>query len=332
MAGILARALWYDAPGSVALRTEDLPDPEPGEARIRMLASGISRGTERLILQGRVPPAEYQRMRAPMQAGDFPHPVKYGYCAVGLVEAGPADLVGERVFCLHPHQDVFNAPLAMLIQVPDDVPSARAVLAANMETALNALWDSGAAPADRIGVVGGGVTGLLVGFLAAQLPGARVILADPEPSRTTLAAAFGMDFAAPADLAARLEANADIVFHTSANPAGLVTALDCAGMEGTIIEMSWYGAREATIPLGGAFHSRRLKLISSQVGQVSPGHRPRWGYARRLAAALGLLRDARLDALVAESIDFADTPRLLPGLLTGPALGLAPVIRYPLAD
>jgi threonine dehydrogenase-like Zn-dependent dehydrogenase len=198
-----------------------------------------------------------------------------------------------------------------------------------METALNALWDSGAGPADRIVVIGGGTVGLLVAALAARLPGAQVTLSDIDPSRAAIAESIGITFAQPP---AALPRDADIVFHTSASAAGLAAAIESAGTEATITEMSWYGDQTVQVPLGGAFHSRRLRILSSQVGMVSPSRRPRWPYARRLAAALDLLRDPRLDTLVTATIDFADAPRDLPGALAQGALGLAPVIRYPPHD
>jgi threonine dehydrogenase-like Zn-dependent dehydrogenase len=237
-------------------------------------------------------------------------------------------LLGRTVFCLHPHQDRFIAPVGMLAPVPQDVPARRATLAANMETALNALWDSGAGPADRIVVIGGGVVGLLVGYLAARLPGAQVLLCDVDPSRAPIAAGLGIGFAEPGTL----PNDADIVFHASASGEGLAAALCCAGTEASIIEMSWYGDKVIPMALGAAFHSRRLRIIASQVGMVSPSRRPRWPYARRMAAALNLLRDTRLDTLVDGTIEFADAPRALPGVLAPGAVGLAPVIRYPGAD
>jgi NADPH:quinone reductase-like Zn-dependent oxidoreductase len=322
---MLATSLWYEAKGSVALRMSALPELLADQARIRTLCSAVSRGTERLVLEGRVPASEWQRMRAPMQEGDFPYPVKYGYAAVGVVEAGPSEWLGKTVFCLHPHQDRFNAPLSMLAVVPDGISPARATLAANMETALNAMWDAACGPCDEIAVIGGGVVGLLVGFLAARMPGALVTLVDIEPSRAEIAGSLGMDFATP-DAA---PSGCDVVFHTSASESGLAAAFGCAGDEARVIEMSWYGDRPASVPLGGAFHSRRLQIIGSQVGKVSPSHRPRWSYGRRLGAALALLADGRLDALVQTRIDFADAPSLLPGLLADAALGLAPVIVYP---
>ncbi len=328
MNGRMASALWYEAPGVAAVRSTSLPEPEPGFARVRSLYSGISRGTERLVLGGRVPRDECSRMRAPLQDGAFPFPVKYGYSAAGLVEAGPADLLGRTVFCLHPHQDLFNAPAAMLVPVPTDVPARRATLAANMETALNALWDSGAGPADRIVVIGGGVVGVLVGCLAAGLPGAEVSVCDTDPSRVEVIRHLGLAFTPPDGL----PADADVVFHASASEAGLAAAIGCAGVEASIVELSWYGDRSVSLPLGGGFHSRRLRIVSSQVGMVAPSRRPRWPYRRRLAAALALLRDDRFDVLVTGTIDFANAPRDLPSVLAEGTLGLAPVIRYPASE
>lgn len=322
----MARSLWYAKQGVAELRVAPLAQPGPGEARVRTLFSGISRGTERLVFSGGVGRSEWESMRGPMQDGSFPFPVKYGYCATGIVEEGPAELIGHTVFCLHPHQDYFNAPAEALAVVPKAVPAQRATLAANMETSLNALWDAGAGPGDRIVVVGAGVVGVLVASLAARLPGASVTAVDVDESRRPILEAFGVDFSHPDEAP---EGRADIVFHASASAAGLNAAIRCADFEGTIVEMSWYGDKPVSVDLGGAFHSRRLKLISSQVGHISPGRRPRWDYARRREAALRLLDLPALDALVAEEIAFEDAPREMPRIFAPGAQGLAPVIRYP---
>ncbi|MBX9588630.1 MAG: zinc-binding alcohol dehydrogenase [Hyphomonadaceae bacterium] len=321
----VARALWYVGKGTAELRTARLLPAAPGEALVRALFSGISRGTERLVLEGGIGRSEWERMRCPMQEGSFPFPVKYGYCATGVVEDGPADIVGRKVFCLHPHQNFFTVPVTALAPIPDDVPARRATLAANMETALNALWDSGAGPGDRIVVVGAGIVGLLVAALAARLPAATVTAVDLDQSRRPLAESLGAAFAKPATA----PADADIVFHCSATSAGLNTAIACAGLEAAIVELSWYGSKPVEVELGGAFHSRRLKLVSSQVGMVSPSRRPRWDYRRRLSAALRLLAEPALDALVKEEIAFDEAPKRLPQILAPGTHGLAPVIRYP---
>ncbi len=321
----VARALWYTGPGKAELRDEPLAAPLPGEIVVQTLYSGVSRGTERLVSGGAVGESERVRMRCPLQAGDFPFPVKYGYCAVGRVVQGHGALLGRTVFVLHPHQDIFAVPAATACPVPEDVPPRRATLAANMETALNALWDSGAGPADRIAIIGAGIAGLLVGFLAGRLAGAEVTLVDICSQRRELAAAMGCRFATPD--AAPLDC--DVVFHASATAHGLATAIGCAGLEAMIVELSWYGGDSATpAPLGGAFHSRRLKLVSSQVGQISPSRRPRWSRRRRMEAALSLLSAPELDLLTAVDIPFEEAPERLPQLLLPAAPGLAPVIRY----
>ena len=323
-----ARALWIEGPRQAALRSACVGEPGAGEARIAMLWSGISRGTERLVFEGRVPASQAKSMRAPFQEGEFPFPVKYGYCAVGRVEAGPAEWLGRTVFCLHPHQSRFIVPLNMPRPVQENIPPRRATLAANMETALNALWDSGAGPGDRIVVIGAGVVGLLVAALCAGLPGADVKVVDLEASRAKIAGSLGAKFVAAADFAALGEQDADVVFHASSSAQGLALALGCAGLEAGIVEMSWYGAAAVAVPLGEAFHAKRLRLISSQVGQVSPSRRPRWNFARRLDKALELLADARFDALITDEIAFGDAPRELPRILAPGAKGLATVLRY----
>ncbi|MEP9355201.1 zinc-binding alcohol dehydrogenase [Xanthobacter sp. KR7-65] len=323
-----ARALWYCAPARSELRAETLPDPSPGSARVATLWSGISRGTERLVAAGLTDPVHRDRMRAPMQAGEFPFPVKYGYCAVGRVEDGPEarshGLAGRLVFALAPHQDRFVAPADALVPVPAAVPARRATLAANMETALNALWDAGAGPGDRIAVVGAGLVGLCITYLCAGLPGADVTAIDPDAGRAPLARLFGAAFAATAPDGME----ADIVFHTSGTSAGLKAALACCGDEGRVVEMSWYGDRPVEVTLGGGFHHRRLALLSSQVGAVSPGRRPRWSHRRRLAKALDLLADPRLDALITREVAFDDLPAELPRILGPDPEGIATVVRY----
>jgi NADPH:quinone reductase-like Zn-dependent oxidoreductase len=320
-----ARAVWYSAPGQAELRQEGLAPPGTDEVRVRALFGAVSRGTEALVFSGRVPESEFERMRAPFMAGDFPFPVKYGYATVGRIESGAEALRGRTVFTLHPHQDFFNIPANAVAVLPDNLPPQRAILAANMETALNAVWDAAPGPADRIAIVGAGVVGALVAYLCGQLPGAEVTLVDINPARAELADALGVGFATPETA----EGECDLVIHASGNPAGLGTALALAGNEATVLEMSWYGDAVVTAALGGAFHSRRLRLISSQVGQIAPSHRPRWSHARRLAAALDLLTDARLDALLAPPVLFADLARRLPDILDAGNGILCQPITYP---
>lgn len=320
-----AEALWYVGPGRAEIRAGTVAAPGAGGVRVRALYGALSRGTERLIFEGRVPESEYQRMRAPFMSGAFPFPVKYGYATVGRVEAGPDELFDRLVFALHPHQSVFTVPADAVVPLPAGVPAPRAVLAANMETALNAVWDAGPGPADQIAIVGGGVVGSLVAWLCGRIPGTQTTLVDVEPARAATARALGVGFALPQ----QAPADCDLVFHASGHADGLATALALAGDEATVIEMSWYGAGDVAVPLGGAFHSRRLHLISSQVGRVSPSHRARWTHRRRLTAALELLADPALDALLAPAVPFHHLPVRLPEMLAADGGTLCPLIRYP---
>ena len=264
-------------------------------------------------------------MRAPFQEGSFPFPVKYGYSVAGMVVCGPPDLIGRTVFTLYPHQTTFSVPRGSVVPLPDKIPPRRAILAANMETALNALWDSGAGPGDKIVIVGGGSVGLLVTSLAARLPGAEVIVCDIDPAREAISRALGASFSLPDALG---KAEADVVFHASATPSGLATALLSAGFEASIIELSWYGSVEVPAALGAAFHSKRLRLISSQVGAVSSSRRARWTHTRRLAKALSLLGDDRLDSLITDEVAFDELPDALPELLAPRSPSLITAVRY----
>lgn len=291
---------------------------------MRTVWSAISRGTERLVYEGRVPESEYERMRAPFQAGDFPFPVIYGYANVGVVEEGPDEWLGRAVFSLFPHQTRFDVPVEMAVAVPEGLPPRRATLAANMETALNALWDSGAGPGDRVAVVGGGVLGGLVAGLCGRIPGCEVTLVDIDPARGALAGHMGVSFCAPEDA----PEGCDVVFHTSASEAGLETAMGAVGFEGTLVELSWYGDARPSMPLGGAFHSQRLRIISSQVGHVAAGRRARWSYHRRLSKALDLLRDERFEHLITREVGFAALPDEIGSILGAESAGLATVVSY----
>ncbi|MFH5775993.1 zinc-binding alcohol dehydrogenase [Paracoccus sp. NGMCC 1.201697] len=312
-----ALALWWSAPGEARIQPAALGHG----VLVETAFSGISRGTERLISQGRVPPDEALRMRAPFQEGDFPFPVKYGYAAVGQATEGA--MAGRSVFALFPHQDRFRLPEAQLLPLPDAVPPGRAVLAANMETALNVLWDSGAAAGDRIAIFGAGLVGLLIGALATRLPGAEVVMIDPLPARRPLAEALGCTFCAPSNA----PQDQDVAINCSASAEGLVGALAVAGMDATVVEASWHGDRPVALPLGATFHSRRLRLVSSQVGGLPPARAPRWSHGRRLAKAISLLDDPRLDLLISGETPFRQMPQAFPAILADPDT-LCHRIRY----
>ncbi|RJQ73853.1 dehydrogenase [Pseudonocardiaceae bacterium YIM PH 21723] len=303
-----AQSLWLNAVGIPEIKSVPVTDPRPGEVGVRTLWSGVSRGTESIVLRGGVPQNQRDAMRAPFQEGDFPWPVKYGYLNVGVVELGPPDLVGRTVFCLYPHQTHYVVPESAVTPVPDAVPARRAILAGTVETAVNALWDARPLIGDRIAVVGGGMVGCGVAGVLAGFPGVRVQLVDVDHTRGAVAEALGVGFASPE--AAWDEC--DLVVHASASEAGLSTALRLLRKEGTVLELSWYGDRTVGVPLGEAFHAKRLRLVSSQVGTVG---RPDRSYAERMALALELLADERFEALIGGETRFDELPSLMRGEL-----------------
>ena len=319
-----ARAFWTVAPGLGEIRREVLPAPRAGDVVVRALYSGISRGTEALVFQGRVPPSEYQRMRAPFQSGAWPGAVKYGYASVGVVERGPAEMMGRSVFALFPHQSRYVLPIAAVHALPADVPPSRAVLAANMETALNGIWDAEPRQDDRVTVIGGGAVGCLVAYVAARTVGCEVELVDQNPAREPVARALGVRFALPGEATV----GAPIVVHASGSPAGLERALDLAAFEGLIVELSWYGSRRVPLPLGEAFHSGRLTIKSSQVGHVARPQRGRYDHRARMQIAFSLLDDPVLDVLITGESPFDDLPRVMAHLAGGAADGICHRIRY----
>lgn len=302
-----AEAFWTVAANSGQIRRLVLPALAAGEIRIKTLFSAISRGTESLVFRGHIPESEYERMRAPFQEGSYPFPVKYGYMNVGKVIDGNTSLIGQTVFCLYPHQTHYQVPEKAVTVLPDGLTAGRAILAANMETALNAIWDAQPTIGDRISIVGGGVVGVLIAYLASRIIGCHVQLIDINPDRKTIASVLGFTFSSPEQAIG----TQDLVFHASASASGLNTAINVAGFEAKIIELSWYGTQKTDINLGGEFHSRRLQLISSQVGQIAIQQRSRWNYDRRLKMALNLLKDKSLDTLITDESSFHELPETM---------------------
>ena len=319
-----ASAFWLEAPGSGALRLEEVADPQPGEVLVRTRYTGISRGTESLVFRGRVPADEAQRMRAPFQAGDFPAPVKYGYLNVGVVERGDAALVGRTVFTLFPHQSAFVVPASAVAVVPDDVPARRAVLAGAVETAVNVLWDAAPLVGDRISVIGAGMIGCAVARLLRGVPGVDLALVDVDRSKEAACTALGVRYAHPDDA----PAERDLIIDTSGSEDGLQLALRSAAVEGEIIEASWFGDRAVSLNLGAQFHSRRLTIRSSQVGMVAPRRRTSRSTADRLALALQLLADPAFDALLSGSSPWQELPSVMDAIADGGLPGLCHTIDW----
>jgi threonine dehydrogenase-like Zn-dependent dehydrogenase len=311
-----ARALWLEAPGRAALRDAELPPLAAGWSRVRAISSAISPGTERLVATGRVPAEVAETMRCPYMEGEFSFPVKYGYSLVGQLDDG------RLVHVLHPHQELAHVRTSDVRLVPDGISPERATLAANLETAVTALWDARIAPGERALVIGFGIVGSLVARLLSRVAGVEVTVVDRDAAKRELAASLG--FHAMAEPAA----DYDVAFGASGAPEEVQVALDAVGDEGRVVELSWLGTREVRLQLGGTFHSGRKQLLASQVSHIPPYLRGRWDYARRTRLVFELLRDPAFDAHITRTVAFEELPRFYEELCAGGAGGLSIAVRY----
>jgi NADPH:quinone reductase-like Zn-dependent oxidoreductase len=319
-----AIAFWATAPGAGEMQTTVLPEVAPGEVLVRTLFTGVSRGTETLVIRGEVPEPEWERMRAPFQDGDFSFPVKFGYLNVGVVKRGPDALIGRTVFTLFPHQSAFVVPADAVALVPNGVPPRRAVLAGTVETAINVLWDAGPRLGDAIAIVGAGMIGGAIATLASQIPGVDVTLIDIDPDKHRLAAQLGVSFAHPEDAALEY----DIVIEASGTGQGLAVALRAAATDGEVVVASWYGKTPQQIDLGADFHSRRLTLRASQVGEVAQSRRGRRTPRQRLDLALRLLENKAFDNLLGDDSGWSELPSIMTALAGGTAGSLCHTIDW----
>ncbi len=319
-----AHAFWITRPGHGEILEQALPEPGHSELQIRTRYSAISRGTETLVFEGRVPHSETERMRAPFQEGEFPAPVKYGYVNVGVVESGPSNWRGKEVFTLFPHQTRFNIASDAAHLLPRGLPGERAVLAANLETAINALWDVQLKHGAKLTVIGAGALGCLCAWLAHSQFDADVELIDINEGRAATAEHLGVSFATPASA----RADVPVVIHTSATQDGLRTSLELGGFEATILELSWFGDKEPRVPLGAAFHSKRLTLKASQVGHVAAPMRGHASRSSRLQMALRLLREPSLDVLIDSQSRFSELPDVLAALANGSRSAICHRVHY----
>jgi threonine dehydrogenase-like Zn-dependent dehydrogenase len=321
---IRARAFWLTGKGRGALKREALPDPGGEEwCVVRAMFSAVSPGTERLVADGKVPVALRKEMRCPYMGGNFPFPVKYGYSLVGEVVQGPVELRGRKVHVLHPHQDVCVVRSEDVRPLPDDLPPARATLASNMETAVTAAWDSGVALGERVLVVGFGIVGSLIARIFGLGPAVDLEIAEKRPDRRRLAESMG--FRATGRPSAE---SFDVAFDTSGTPAGLQTAIDSVGVEGRVVAVSWFGAEPVRLDLGGSFHSRRKRIIGSQVSRIPGSLRPRWDIRRRTELVFRLLERPEFDLHVGPTVPFTELPKAFETLVRRSPGGLSPLIMY----
>ncbi|WP_209325347.1 zinc-dependent alcohol dehydrogenase [Brevibacterium renqingii] len=330
----MAWQYWTEAARQGGWREVPTPhaDPRSGEeVRIRTTASAVSKGTETLVHTGGIPARIAGLMRAPHQLGEFPFPVSYGYLAVGIVDEGPAEWIGRRVFGLLPHHSHHVVPVDDIHAVPDGIGDHRALLAGAVETGINILWQHPPRIADRVAIVGAGMIGASTALLASRMPLDRLEVVDSSPSRRAQLSALGLVAVAPEEAAG----DCDVVIHTSGHQNGLARGLEITGDDATLVEASWYGDDSPTVPLGADFHARRLSIIASQVGEVAAGHRARRTRRQRMQAAFRALEDDRFDALLTGSSSWCELPSLMEALCSGGELAaetLCHVIDYSRAD
>ena len=321
------RELWFAARHRAEIRQGDeSPALEPGQVRARCLASGVSQGTELLLYRGEGPTPFDPSLDAP---GTPTYPRRYGYAWVGEIAESRADDVrtATRVFALAPHGDEHTFGARDVRPLPASIPPLRATLAANLETAVTVIWDAELALGDSVVVVGGGVVGLLCGWLARRAGAARVRLVEPSARRRQAATAVGIDEAVtPDDDDQRAEE--DVVIEATGNPASLDRAISHAARDARVVVASFYGERKSAVALGSAFHRRRIELKASQVSHIPPHKTARWTPARRFGLVLRLLEDERLDALVDPPVPFDDAPAAYARLSSDPGASVHTVFSY----
>ncbi|MCC6812013.1 MAG: zinc-binding alcohol dehydrogenase [Deltaproteobacteria bacterium] len=325
----MERALWFVRPGEVELRREPAASDAPpaGELDAVGLASGISQGTELLLYRGEGTTPFDPSLDAP---GQPTYPRRYGYAWVGEVTRageGVSIPVGTRIFALAPHGDRRRFRSDQVRVLSKGVPVARATLAANLETAVTALWDSGVTLGDRVIICGAGIVGLLVTRLAVRAGAQHVIVIEPSEKRRQAALAMGASLALPPDHGRELGL-ADVVFEMSGKPECLSRCFDYCGDQGHVVVVSNYGSRAAPVMLGGVFHRRRLRLISSQVSALPAGRQPRWDHARRFDVVRSLLTDTTLDELIEPALPFAAAPEVYRRLAERGADALHVLFQY----
>jgi threonine dehydrogenase-like Zn-dependent dehydrogenase len=296
MDDVPARALFHTAPRCVDIREVPVPPPAAGEVLVRTLCSWISGGTERLVYRGEVSAELALDDAIGALDGTFFYPFAYGYACVGEVAES-----GQLVFAFHPHQDVFAARADELIPLPA-VDPVSATLFPLVETALQVTLDAGTGYRDRVIVLGAGVLGLLTALLLERA-GWRPLMAEPQAWRRALAGRLGATAVAPEELAG---GSVPLVIDASGNPGAPAMALDLLAHEGTLLIASWFGTKPVVLPLGGAFHRRRLVIRSTQVSTIPAALSGTWSRARRRRETVELLAGLPLAELCTHAFAFGN--------------------------
>jgi len=304
-------SFWINKKNNSCIKKHIIDAPGKSEALIKTIYSGISYGTEKIVYTGDVPKSQRELMRCPYQMGDFGSDVKYGYINVGKVIKGSSKYNNKYVYTLFPHQTVYVLSEADLILIPKSIPLQRCLLTANMETAINGMWDTLPSCGDKVLIIGAGIVGFLMAYVLKSIIGIEVLLVDIEKSKKQLAEKFNFNFktSVPKDY------QANIIYECSGNSSIINTLSSHIKDEATICVLSWYGNSISKINFGKEFLSKRVKFIFSQVSKVSHNRSKYWNNYSRRELAIKLLNDNKLDYLIEKDyINFYDLPKFFSGI------------------
>ena len=287
-------SLWLENKNKPKIKKKLLrPSNKPNTLIIKTLYSGISKGTEKLVSSGFVGKDQYKIMKSPFQEGTFSFPIKYGYINVGKVINGPKKLLHKNTFALYPHQDLFEINSKEVQILNESNNPKKYLLTANMETAINIFWDTQASNKDKIVIVGMGSVGILTAYYFKLQNYKNVFICDSNLKKKKFATLLGLnfkDFKSIKDI--------DVVINTTSNYQIINKSFNKLNLEGKIVEASWYGNKKGIINLGGNFHSKRLKLISTQVSNIPKYLSNKHNYKSRLKLAIKALSSNKLLKLV----------------------------------
>ena len=292
------------------------------ELLVKAYYSGISYGTEKIVHDSQVPANQYEFMRAPHQVGEFNKEVKYGYLSVGKVVVGPKSMMNKMVYTMFPHQSMYILKSSLATLIPSHIPYKRALLTANMETAINAMWDSQPSIGDNTYVIGAGIVGILMAYVLSSTFGIKVTVIDNNASKKKLCKFFNIDF----ENNINCIKDPDIIFECSGNASVLSDLINNSTLETKICILSWYGKQQSKIKMGENCFSRRLEIIFSQVGNITPIQSKKWDNLSRRALALKLLDNKKLDSLIdKQEIKLKELPNFFK---KGNTNGLCKVVKY----
>jgi 2-desacetyl-2-hydroxyethyl bacteriochlorophyllide A dehydrogenase len=328
----MRRTLYFDAPYTTSVRDEPLPDLPPQSVRVQTQLSAISAGTELLFYRGRVPAGMAVDATISGMDAAVIYPLSYGYAALGIVDAVGAEVdpnwLGRRVFGFNPHTSAFVADPSQLISIPAGIADEQAVLLPNVETAVNFVQDARPLLGERAVIFGMGVVGLLTLRILAQFPLAEIVVVDGIAARRELALKWGAQRALTPEAAAEARLDPDLILEVSSSPAALATAVRMAGYGTRIVVGSWYGDKDAVLPLGGTFHRNRVTITSSQVSTIGSALVDRWTKARRFDLAWSLLRSLPAADLISHCLPIEAASTAYAILDRGDGAGLQILFTY----